>query len=176
MFASCSKIVREGNAVKSVRRSDQMRKRKFVETMSLQAQKAAVRRNIRARLRSVLPAEVARQSAIVAATVLQSPQYAVAKSISVYIAKEGAAEVDTRLIIADALRTSRTCYIPRCISRTRMQMVRLASLEDLDNLPVNKMGIKEPELDENRLLALYGPEAPIDLIIMPGLAFDSNGM
>jgi 5-formyltetrahydrofolate cyclo-ligase len=49
-------------------------------------------------------------------------------------------------------------------------MVKLRSLEDFQTLPTNNWGIKEPRHDEERENALE-----LDLIIVPGLAFDKQG-
>ncbi|KAI9332497.1 5-formyltetrahydrofolate cyclo-ligase family-domain-containing protein [Obelidium mucronatum] len=87
--------------------------------------------------------------------------------------------------------TTKSCFIPRCVSKTRMEMVRLTSLEDLQSLPLNKMGIPEPLLSEprenifdNAVVARQdsaygggggGGGGYCDLIVMPLLAFDADG-
>ena len=50
-----------------------------------------------------------------------------------------------------------------------MQMVRINSLADYESLPINRWGIPEPTWEEKREEAL---ESGLDLVIMPGLAFD----
>ncbi|CAG8668603.1 18266_t:CDS:2, partial [Gigaspora rosea] len=54
-----------------------------------------------------------------------------------------------------------TCYVP--------QMVKLESLNDYSSLKVNKWNIPEPDHDQNRDIATQ-----LDLILMPGLAFELN--
>ncbi|KAJ3090622.1 5,10-methenyltetrahydrofolate synthetase [Quaeritorhiza haematococci] len=46
-------------------------------------------------------------------------------------------------------------------------------MEDLQTLPLNKFKIREPKLDDPREKAL--DKDALDLIIMPGLAFDQMG-
>ncbi|KAJ1565859.1 5,10-methenyltetrahydrofolate synthetase, partial [Cladochytrium tenue] len=78
-------------------------------------------------------------------------------------------------------------YVPVCESRDRMSMLRLYSVADLlENAPPNKMGIREPgprrpsdlgDGDRERALVAGGAEndGGLDVVVMPGLAFDRDG-
>ncbi|CAI2178257.1 11603_t:CDS:2 [Funneliformis geosporum] len=61
------------------------------------------------------------------------------------------------------------CYVPRW-NNDEMEMVKLHSYKDYLSLPVNRWNIPEPNHDESRDIA-----SELDLIIMPGLAFDLQG-
>ena len=55
-----------------------------------------------------------------------------------------------------------------------MLMVQLKSMQDFYNLKKNKWDIPEPLLSDSRL-NVFDHEKFLDLIIMPGLAFDKAG-
>ncbi|ORE22451.1 5-formyltetrahydrofolate cyclo-ligase [Rhizopus microsporus] len=93
-----------------------------------------------------------------------------AKNVSVYISMP-TGEVITTNIIHHLLRSGKNCFIPRC-TKTHMDMVKINSIEDFNSLPVNKWKIPEPPLDQDRENALE--TEGLDLILMPGVAFDQN--
>jgi 5-formyltetrahydrofolate cyclo-ligase len=68
----------------------------------------------------------------------------------IQLTRDTAPEVSTRDIIINILETGRNCYVPRCTTDTKMEMVKLRSYEDYVTLPKNKMSIAEPELNEDR--------------------------
>lgn len=57
----------------------------------------------------------------------------------------------------------------------KLKMVLLNSLEDFHSLKTNRWGILEPRLEENREDVLDDPAPKLDLLIVPGLAFDRQG-
>ncbi|KAJ3277311.1 hypothetical protein HK104_003409 [Borealophlyctis nickersoniae] len=83
-----------------------------------------------------------------------------------------AGEVSTADIIHNLFATGKNCFVPRW-DGSEMEMVKLSSLEDYKSLPMNKWNIPGPSHDEARENALDGDG--LDLIIVPGLAFDSQG-
>ncbi|KAL3288285.1 hypothetical protein HHI36_002733 [Cryptolaemus montrouzieri] len=54
-----------------------------------------------------------------------------------------------------------------------MEMVKLYSMEDWENLPLTSWKIKQPKLKEQRENAL--DTGGLDLIILPGVAFTKDG-
>ncbi|KAJ3311595.1 hypothetical protein HDU76_003089 [Blyttiomyces sp. JEL0837] len=135
--------------------------------------KALLRKDMRKRLAALSSNQIIRESTDLANQLFALREYQTAQSISVYLSKDGA-EVSTDMIVQDILSRGTKCFIPRCISPTKMEMVRLLSMEDLESLPLNKMKIREPLPTESRENALDGTEG-LDLIVMPGLAFDKAG-
>lgn len=98
--------------------------------------------------------------------ILSSKEYEVAKTILVYVSFEG--EVDTHRFIKHAIEDNKKVCVPKVISKEEgMKAVNISSLNDLK---VGKYGILEP-LDFSREVE----EKEIDLVIMPGVAFDKNG-
>ncbi|MFL7797564.1 5-formyltetrahydrofolate cyclo-ligase [Clostridium chauvoei] len=77
-------------------------------------------------------------------------------------------EVDTKELINKSLKNGKKIFVPKTIKESReMKAINITSLE---NLTKDKYGILEPisfdkNIDKNKL----------DLIIMPGSVFDSNG-
>ncbi|KAJ3414567.1 hypothetical protein HDV05_006306 [Chytridiales sp. JEL 0842] len=118
--------------------------------------KQAVRREMRKRLNQLSQETINQESSVVTQRLFQMKEYQSARHISVYISKENAPEISTKEIIKHILSTGRSCYIPRCVTDTKMEMVKLKDMADYLSLPKNKMNIAEPRLDE-------------------GLAFDKKG-
>lgn len=85
-----------------------------------------------------------------------------------------AGEVETDGIVRAALSAGKTLYVPRMNGRL-IDMLRVYDLEDLDKLEAGKWGIREPGVMRDgveRQNAFQHGE--LDLIVMPGVAFDSN--
>ena len=111
------------------------------------------------------------QSRRVTEKLLALSQYRTARSVALYLSMDD--EINTESLLADVLTGGKLCYIPRYEpGSSRMEMVRLRDLEDLERLPRTKWNIKQPELGEEREEAL---QAGLDLIIVPGLAFTRTG-
>jgi 5-formyltetrahydrofolate cyclo-ligase len=53
-----------------------------------------------------------------------------------------------------------------------MHMVEISSLQDFESLEKNSWGIPEPKLSDKRLDCFQA--GGLDLIVMPGLAFDKE--
>ncbi|WP_252236928.1 5-formyltetrahydrofolate cyclo-ligase [Clostridium sp. CH2] len=97
---------------------------------------------------------------------LKSKFYSQCKNIFVYISYDS--EIDTKTLIRRALKDGKNIYVPRTNYETKlMEAIRIVSLE---NLTEDEHGILEPK--ENELATNLDN---IDLIIMPGVAFDKNG-
>ncbi|KAJ1919413.1 Signal peptidase complex catalytic subunit [Mycoemilia scoparia] len=109
----------------------------------------------------------------VASLVQNLEAYKNAKNISIYISTEK--ELGTDTLIRDILSSpDKSCFIPRCNGKV-MDMVKIASIEDYEGLPKNKWGIPEPKLDEERETCFDSNAGKLDLVLMPGLAFDKEG-
>jgi len=111
----------------------------------------------------------------VQAQVLASDAYKQNKHIGVYIAMKG--EMPTSDIIDDILRpeSQKICYIPYIETgpNARIRMLRVTSQKDLNTFKPNKWGILEPIDPYSRVDALK--EGTLDLLIVPGLAFNPSG-
>ncbi|CRL00237.1 CLUMA_CG013510, isoform A [Clunio marinus] len=98
------------------------------------------------------------------------PFYESSRRISIYLSTER--EVDT-VNILERMFNDKEVFIPT-YSGSVMDIVKLYDLNDYKNLPLTKWNIKQPKENdrqrENPLLT-----APLDLILMPGVAFTRNG-
>jgi 5-formyltetrahydrofolate cyclo-ligase len=79
-------------------------------------------------------------------------------------------ELDTSYLIQHCLQAEDTVVVPRVASKTALQ---LRELHPNQKLVVNKMGISEPESSSPILSPARYHE--IDLVIVPGLAYDASG-
>ena len=96
----------------------------------------------------------------------ESNYYREAKNIFIYISYDS--EVNTKGIIKKALRDNKKIYVPRTEFKTRlMDAVEITSL---NNLIESEYGILEPSVEEPHI-----DPNEIDLIVVPGVAFDRNG-
>lgn len=91
--------------------------------------------------------------------------YVRARSVMAYMACRG--ELDLAPVIADALARGKTLLLPRCEAPGVMTARRVT---DLSQLEPGAFGVREPARD----CAVFPPEA-IDLILVPGTAFDASG-
>ena len=106
--------------------------------------------------------EIQLESALIAETLYQLPEYIKASAILIYSAYEY--EVQTECIIRKALREGKKVGLPRVCGKSDMKF-HLISGDSI--LQPGFMGIMEPD-----------PDSPViedaGLIIIPGIAFDLN--
>lgn len=96
----------------------------------------------------------------------ESKYYKEAEKIFIYISYDS--EINTKVIINKALKDKKKIYVPRTEFKTRhMDAVEIISL---DNLIESKYGILEPSIAESHI-----DPSELDLIVVPGVAFDRNG-
>lgn len=93
-------------------------------------------------------------------------EYKSAKNICIYVNFKS--EINTREIIAIALKDRKNIYVPRVKKNRKMEFIKINSLKDLEE---NKMGILEPKLD---LTESVEKVEKVDINVLPGLAFDLN--
>jgi len=95
-----------------------------------------------------------------------SEYYKKSKHIFIYISYDS--EINTKEIIYNALKDNKKIYVPRTEFKTRvMDAVEITSLDNLieSDYGILEPSIREPHIDPNEL----------DLIVVPGVAFDRNG-
>ncbi|ERI90113.1 5-formyltetrahydrofolate cyclo-ligase [Clostridiales bacterium oral taxon 876 str. F0540] len=98
--------------------------------------------------------------------VITSRSYINAKTIFIYVSM--GSEADTHRIINKALEDNKLICVPKVINRKEgMKAIKIKSLSEL--VPGN-FGVLEPVSFESQI-----NPAEIDLLIMPGLAFDKFG-
>lgn len=95
---------------------------------------------------------------------MMNETYKSARGIFIYIGF--GSEINTKIIIREALNSGKEVYVPKVIKK---EMI-LIKIDSLENLVTSSYRILEPigdksDLDVNKL----------DLIVMPGVAFDKSG-
>jgi len=96
----------------------------------------------------------------------ENKYYREAKNIFIYISYDS--EINTKGIINEALKDNKKIYVPRTEFKSRfMDAVEITSL---DNLIESEYGILEPSIEEPHI-----EPNELDLIVVPGVAFDRNG-
>ncbi|XP_031296574.1 5-formyltetrahydrofolate cyclo-ligase isoform X1 [Camelus dromedarius] len=134
--------------------------------------KRSLRSELKQRLLTMSAEERLRQSRLVTQKVIAHSQYQKSKRISIFLSMQD--EIETEEIIKDIFRQGKTCFIPRYqFQSSHMDMVRLASPEEISSLPRTSWNIPQPGEDEVREEALS--TGGLDLIFMPGLGFDNHG-
>ncbi|KAJ9598109.1 hypothetical protein L9F63_026786 [Diploptera punctata] len=140
--------------------------------MDVKTRKKYLRKELNGIINSIPQDEVNRQSDIVTKQVLSHPKYVNAKSVSIYLSFDK--EIQTEYLLQHIFKSGKTCFIPRFRSgSSEMEMIKLNSLEDYENLPVNNWNIKQPLDDEERVSVFDAGN--LDLVLAPGLGFTSNG-
>ncbi|CAG8591886.1 3753_t:CDS:2 [Ambispora gerdemannii] len=135
---------------------------------SVRSLKIAFRKEMRHLLSEISQEVIERESKIVTEKLFNTPEYINGQNISIYVSMLKG-EIQTKSIIQDIFTKDKLCYVPRW-NGDIMDMVRLYSYEEFLSLPLNRWSIPEPKHDEEKEIATQ-----LDLIIMPGLAFDLFG-
>jgi 5-formyltetrahydrofolate cyclo-ligase len=95
------------------------------------------------------------------------PEFIDAKTILFYASFRS--EVETHSMIKEALKAGKNLILPR-VFKERHRLL-LYELKDLKELNAGFMGIPEPFVPDERTVAIDN----IDLVIIPGAAFDYSG-
>lgn len=103
---------------------------------------------------------------IIFSKVIKSNYYKKATKIFIFVSRED--EVNTIDIINHALNHNKIICVPKVISKLQgMEVLEIKSLMDLEP---GKFGILEPKLGNTIIKG-----ETIDLVLLPGLAFDKEG-
>lgn len=127
--------------------------------------KDEIRQDMRARRGMLSQDEQRRASQAVLMRILAFAPYAHARSVMAYMACWG--ELDLTPVITDVLARGKTLLLPRCEAPGVMTARRVT---DLAQLEPGAFGVQEPAAG----CAVFPPEA-IDLVFVPGTAFDASG-
>jgi len=130
--------------------------------------KEEIRKKILKKRLSLSPEEIKNESQKVLSNLAETTEYINSQNIMFYVATRS--EVQTEEMIKMSIKMGKNVFVPiilpECINLTPSKMF------DFDiELEKGNKGILEPKKEYHRLFA---PEN-IDLIIVPGVAFDSDG-
>ncbi|KAK5972637.1 5-formyltetrahydrofolate cyclo-ligase [Trichostrongylus colubriformis] len=142
------------------------------QTDPVSLQKKELRKNIAARLANVSAEEVRRQSDIVIDKVLSSSWFKNARRMSVYVHTSG--EVETDRIVLESLKQGKQLFIPKFAKgNLRMRLLRVPSQREFLELKPTLWGIRQP--DDSDCWEDHEDTGALDLILMPGVAFTTDG-
>ncbi len=134
----------------------------------LGAAKLALRSRMLAGRRALTSKEVVGRSRRIQAHLRELPLYRAAGRVLFYLAL--AEEVQTGLLVREALRSGVTVLVP--VTKWKEGKLLISRLEDLDrDVTAGRLGILEPKEDCVR----PWPEGEVDLVVVPGVAFDRTG-
>jgi 5-formyltetrahydrofolate cyclo-ligase len=141
--------------------------------------KKAARQAAMAALRKMTSSEMAEESARISKHLESTGILNKPETLAIYVHCAKLREVDTTTTLVDALRSeSKVVYVPRVLDKdSNMHFLRITSFDELEEVP--PYGIKEPTITysdgrpREDIFDLSGPE--LELVIMPGLAFDNQG-
>jgi len=158
------------------------------EDLAVRERKQALRKSVRSKLREYPPDRIRTESARVWERLFQLEAYQRAKSVGLFLSMPRG-EICTNLLIEDATRRGKTMYVPQVGKNFEQADMELLKVDSGNGISAdndgdgnkklffhdwgrNKWNIPEPPPDMELEAARPGD---IDLLIVPGLAFDRNG-
>ncbi len=109
-------------------------------------------------------------SKAICARFMALPEYASAKTVMFYI--DVRSEVRTRHTLPDALASGKKIIIPWCNDKGELELFHLTNM---DELAVGMYKILEPKPELRLLPEKMAQPADLDLVMVPGVAFDRHG-
>lgn len=139
--------------------------------MSTVADKSELKKSIREQAHAARQAQPDKDgvSQQVMARVMQLPEYQRAKTVMFYV--DVRTEVRTRQALPEALASGKRVVIPYCVDGE----LELFHLESMDELELGMYRILEPKAELRSVPAKRTPVEELDLILVPGVAFDRRG-
>ena len=138
------------------------------------ARKALRKEKIAAR-EALSPEERAEKSRAICANILQTPEYAKAKTVFIYKFVKGEVQLKALEEANEALPAAerKTFLYPLCIEDRQMLAIEPGSADmGSDAWKKGAFGIPEPVLEMGRVI----PPEDIDLVVSPCSSFDESGM
>ncbi|EKQ52250.1 MULTISPECIES: 5-formyltetrahydrofolate cyclo-ligase [unclassified Clostridium] len=134
--------------------------------MSIFENKKALRKEILIKRKNMNTTEKEKMDKMISDQLYESRYYKEATNIFIYISYDS--EIDTKSIICKALKDNKRIYIPRTEFETRI--MDAVEIKSFDNLIETNYGLLEPSKKDPHI----NPNE-LDLIVVPGVAFDRNG-
>lgn len=135
----------------------------------VQESKARLRQECLERRLSIRPEQVAARSGAILQRLVALREYAEAELVHTYVASVDN-EVETDGLIRLALEEGKRVAVP--VVEPGCRVLRHAEIRDLGELRTGHWGLRQPPAERARWLE---DAAAIDLVIVPGLAFDLRG-
>lgn len=148
-------------------------RRRFAMAVSqMKAAKMAIRADIKSKLKLMTAEDKIRQSKIIQEKFVNHCRYKSSRRVSIFVNME--TEVSTEPIIRQIISDGKECFIPKYDDQSRqMDMVKLSSFKELEELPLTKWHIKQhAHFDPSQEALKTGG---LDLIVVPAVAFTQEG-
>ncbi|KAM6594206.1 hypothetical protein CsatA_001909 [Cannabis sativa] len=148
-------------------------------------QKKVVRSQVRKTLKAMDPSLRSHEDIAVQDLVLGAPWFKSCQRLCAYISCKALREVDTSKLLSEILENPakdghmelrKKLYVPRVEDKN--SHMRMLNISRIDDLIANSMDILEPasvDSDGNEREDVMQANDPVDLFILPGLAFDRTG-
>ncbi|KAI9655872.1 MAG: hypothetical protein M1829_000474 [Trizodia sp. TS-e1964] len=145
-------------------------------TPSTRSAKKALRQLMHSTLTNVPSASLASQSNVAHALLTSLPEYLSATRIGIYLSM-ATSELRTAATVQHALAAGKTVFVPRLTPTPgHMEMLALHAAEDVGALGTDKWGIPViAEGDERGREECMAGGRGLDLLVVPGVAFDLGG-
>jgi len=133
-------------------------------------EKFSLRQKIMSFRKSLSKEEVRRKSAAIGRALLALSEFTSSGTIAFYVARPGSGEVETGQIIEETLKTGKRVLVPYVDRATKG--ISMAEINDpKTQLSPGAFGIPEPLPHLRKPV----PLGEIDLVVVPGIAFDIKG-
>ncbi|KAJ9677278.1 hypothetical protein PVL29_022337 [Vitis rotundifolia] len=148
-------------------------------------QKKILRSSIRKALKGMDPSSRSQEDNAIQNIILEAPWFRSSQRLCAYISCSSLREVDTSKVLSEILQnpakdghtqTGKRLYVPRVEDQN--SYMRMLNITHMDDLISNSMNILEPapvDGDGNEREDVMQATDPVDLLLLPGLAFDKSG-
>ncbi|MBE7045621.1 MAG: 5-formyltetrahydrofolate cyclo-ligase [Ruminococcaceae bacterium] len=127
--------------------------------------KQQIRAECKMKRKALLPEAVSKNSEAICTQILTLPAWKNAKTVLGYSPIQN--EVDTKKLLMLAIETGKRCALP--ITDIEANDLQVVQLTDDSDMQTGAFGISEPKAQ------IPVPEEEIDVILVPGIAFDKKG-
>ncbi len=134
---------------------------------SVGEEKEEIRRDMLSRLKNQPAADKITKSSKIKNLALKGPFFKKAAVVMFYAATS--LEADTSELIRECLQLGKKVALP-VADPVKKELIPV-EIENIDSLVRSSLGIMEPARDKNKII----PLAQLDLVVVPGLAFDKWG-
>ena len=134
----------------------------------LKEAKARLRAQCLARRKALAPDRADAASRVILQRLLALDEYVGAERVHTYVSMDD--EVDTDALIRLSLERRKRVFVP--VVQPGSRVLRHAEIQALDQLQPGRWGLRQPAPDHRHWVEDLGT---IDLVVVPGLAFDERG-
>lgn len=137
--------------------------------------KKVARLKLKRTLAKMSRTDIIAESRMVCERVRHWPVYERARNLALFVSMPSG-ELDTSMLLQSAFEDNKRVFVPR-VHQDRLMLIEAFSMADIASFEVSSYGIPEPPLnDSKRAQPLHDDKLGIDVVLVPGLAFDRQGL